>query len=109
MIQWIMFEIIIDRIVRYHLRNQRLKLCFSFIFLQADEEDIVELPDPDLEPGILPTEIRKLVERRKQVCSNAKISHLFVSGIVAISLHAWKTSIYANLVPRVASSRSRGT
>ena len=30
---------------------------------------MVELPDPDLEPGILPTEIRKLVERRKQVCS----------------------------------------
>ena len=27
----------------------------------------MELPDPDLEPGILPTEIRKLVERRKQV------------------------------------------
>ena len=30
---------------------------------------MVELPDPELEPGILPTEIRKLVERRKQVCS----------------------------------------
>ena len=98
MIQWIMFEIIIDRIVRYHLRNQRLKLCFSFIFLQADEEDIVELPDPDLEPGILPTEIRKLVERRKQVCSNAKISHLLLSRDAAISLHPCKTSINAKCV-----------
>ena len=39
---------------------------------QADEEDVVELPDLDLEPGILPTEIRKLVERRKQVCPSAK-------------------------------------
>lgn len=26
-----------------------------------------ELPDPDLEPGVLPTEIRKLVESRRQV------------------------------------------
>ena len=36
--------------------------------MQAGEDEVVELPDPDLEPGILPTEIRKLVERRKQVC-----------------------------------------
>ena len=43
--------------------------CLFYSFLQADEEEVVELPDPDLEPGILPTEIRKLVERRKQVCS----------------------------------------
>ena len=42
--------------------------CF-FLHQPADEEEVVELPDPDLEPGILPTEIRKLVERRKQVCS----------------------------------------
>ena len=40
----------------------------SFLHQPADEEEVVELPDPDLEPGILPTEIRKLVERRKQVC-----------------------------------------
>ena len=33
-----------------------------------DEDELnVELPEPDLEPGILPTEIRKLVERRRQV------------------------------------------
>ena len=42
--------------------------CF-FLYQPAEEEEVVELPDPDLEPGILPTEIRKLVERRKQVCS----------------------------------------
>ena len=41
----------------------------SFLYQPAGEEEVVELPDPDLEPGILPTEIRKLVERRKQVCS----------------------------------------
>lgn len=43
-------------------------LVFSFFRQPVDEEEVVELPDPDLEPGILPTEIRKLVERRKQVC-----------------------------------------
>ena len=28
---------------------------------------MIELPDKDLEPGVLPTEIRKLVESRRQV------------------------------------------
>ncbi|KAJ8309966.1 hypothetical protein KUTeg_011831 [Tegillarca granosa] len=32
-----------------------------------DEEQIPDVPDQDLEPGILPTEIRKLVESRRQV------------------------------------------
>ncbi|KAL9965782.1 hypothetical protein ACROYT_G029627 [Oculina patagonica] len=54
---------------------QEYNICFTTISRTsfpttgqpADEEEVVELPDPDLEPGILPTEIRKLVERRKQV------------------------------------------
>ncbi|XP_042829976.1 DNA polymerase alpha catalytic subunit isoform X2 [Panthera tigris] len=33
----------------------------------GEQEQIPELPDPNLEMGILPREIRKLVERRKQV------------------------------------------
>ncbi|KAM4797649.1 LOW QUALITY PROTEIN: DNA polymerase alpha catalytic subunit-like [Urocitellus parryii] len=33
----------------------------------GEQEQIPELPDPSLEMGILPREIRKLVERRKQV------------------------------------------
>ena len=44
-----------------------------FVHQPAEEEDVVELPDPDLEPGILPTEIRKLVERRKQVCTVLRV------------------------------------
>ena len=44
-------------------------VVFSFLRQPVNEEEVIELPDPDLEPGILPTEIRKLVERRKQVCS----------------------------------------
>ena len=34
---------------------------------RKDEDWMPEVPDSDLEDGILPTEIRKLVERRKQV------------------------------------------
>ncbi|XP_054706235.1 DNA polymerase alpha catalytic subunit-like [Uloborus diversus] len=33
----------------------------------SEEELIVSVPDPGLKPGVLPTEIRKLVESRKQV------------------------------------------
>lgn len=42
--------------------------------LQAEEEDLlnIDLPSPDLKPGILPTEIRKLVESRRQVKSLMK-------------------------------------
>jgi len=49
--------------------TSEIVLVFSLFRQPVDEEEVVELPDPDLEPGILPTEIRKLVERRKQVCS----------------------------------------
>lgn len=32
-----------------------------------DADEVPDLPDPDLEMGVLPKEIRKLVERRRQV------------------------------------------
>lgn len=42
--------------------------CSIFLWEQEDEqEEIPEIPDSNLEMGILPKEIRKLVERRKQV------------------------------------------
>lgn len=37
------------------------------VYQDGEQEQIPELPDPSLEMGILPREIRKLVERRKQV------------------------------------------
>ena len=47
------------------LANKKIMLNFQS---DNDEEDpIIELPDKDLEPGVLPTEIRKLVESRRQV------------------------------------------
>lgn len=41
--------------------------CQTIILQDGDQEEIPELPDPSLEMGILPKEIRKLVERRRQV------------------------------------------
>ncbi|KAJ9591406.1 hypothetical protein L9F63_002012 [Diploptera punctata] len=53
---------------------QEYNICFTTINLGSvvqntvDEEDVqVELPSPGKEPGILPTEIRKLVESRREV------------------------------------------
>ncbi|KAI2648965.1 DNA polymerase alpha catalytic subunit [Labeo rohita] len=40
---------------------------FNICFTTEDDDEIPELPDPSLEMGILPKEIRKLVERRRQV------------------------------------------
>lgn len=43
------------------------RVCSDWQSDKDEEESIIELPDKDLEPGILPTEIRKLVESRRQV------------------------------------------
>lgn len=58
------------------LVGERLSVCvcvfeqYHFLFLcqkEHDPDEIPEVPDANLEMGILPKEIRKLVERRKQV------------------------------------------
>lgn len=53
---------------------QEYNICFTTVVRQYsskdnnnDEDFQVELPESGLEPGVLPTEIRKLVESRKQV------------------------------------------
>ncbi|XP_076323971.1 DNA polymerase alpha catalytic subunit isoform X2 [Tachypleus tridentatus] len=62
---------------------QEYNICFTTIsrdsagFTNDEEDEIqVELPDPSLEPGVLPTEIRKLVESRRQVKQLMKNSDL---------------------------------
>jgi len=51
--------------------------CVCCLNLQADLETYIpELPDTGLDAGVLPTEIRKLVERRKQVKQLMKQSGL---------------------------------
>ena len=50
--------------------NYLLLLCTCksrSVFKSDDPDDLPPIPDSDLEPGVLPTEIRKLVQSRRQV------------------------------------------
>lgn len=50
---------------------QEYNICFTTVFHRqsevSNEEYIPELPSPELEPGILPTEIKKLVDSRREI------------------------------------------
>ncbi|XP_036916585.1 DNA polymerase alpha catalytic subunit isoform X2 [Sturnira hondurensis] len=71
------FILLLDFNSLYPSIIQEFNICFTTVQRLASEvqrvtedeeqEQIPELPDPGLEMGILPREIRKLVERRKQV------------------------------------------
>uniref|UniRef100_A0A3B3QW26 DNA polymerase n=1 Tax=Paramormyrops kingsleyae TaxID=1676925 RepID=A0A3B3QW26_9TELE len=71
------FILLLDFNSLYPSIIQEFNICFTTVARSAEggsrkaEEDeldkIPELPDPDLEMGVLPQEIRKLVERRRQV------------------------------------------
>uniref|UniRef100_A0A8C0JZW2 DNA polymerase n=1 Tax=Canis lupus dingo TaxID=286419 RepID=A0A8C0JZW2_CANLU len=68
------FILLLDFNSLYPSIIQEFNICFTTVQRVASEtqkdgeqEQIPELPDPGLEMGILPREIRKLVERRKQV------------------------------------------
>ncbi|XP_033119807.1 DNA polymerase alpha catalytic subunit-like [Anneissia japonica] len=72
------FILLLDFNSLYPSIIQEYNICFTTIdrtppASQAEDEDwLPEVPDPNLEAGILPTEIRKLVERRRQVKSLMK-------------------------------------
>ncbi|KAL1440998.1 hypothetical protein MTO96_008921 [Rhipicephalus appendiculatus] len=56
---------------------QEYNICFTTVSVSGsdeakDEDYIPKLPSPTLEQGVLPSEIRKLVERRRQVKSLMK-------------------------------------
>ncbi|XP_017650998.1 DNA polymerase alpha catalytic subunit isoform X3 [Nannospalax galili] len=71
------FVLLLDFNSLYPSIIQEFNICFTTVQRVASEmqkfaedeeqEQIPELPDPNLDMGILPREIRKLVERRKQV------------------------------------------
>ncbi|ELW48287.1 DNA polymerase alpha catalytic subunit [Tupaia chinensis] len=71
------FILLLDFNSLYPSIIQEFNICFTTVQRVSSEaqkvtedgeqEQIPELPDPSLEMGILPREIRKLVERRKQV------------------------------------------
>ncbi|KAL1248604.1 hypothetical protein QQF64_021922, partial [Cirrhinus molitorella] len=70
------FILLLDFNSLYPSIIQEFNICFTTVERGAtkaqkkseeDEDEIPELPDQSLEMGILPKEIRKLVERRRQV------------------------------------------
>ncbi|OBS59818.1 hypothetical protein A6R68_09055, partial [Neotoma lepida] len=71
------FILLLDFNSLYPSIIQEFNICFTTVQRVAsdaqkatedeEQEQIPELPDPNLDMGILPREIRKLVERRKQV------------------------------------------
>ena len=63
-------------VITNHFKKRFFSTC-CLLLLQGDEDSLnIELPDPSLEPGILPTEIRKLVESRRQVKNLMKQDNL---------------------------------
>ncbi|NXX91398.1 DPOLA polymerase, partial [Centropus bengalensis] len=71
------FILLLDFNSLYPSIIQEFNICFTTVQRLSSEaqkraeveaeEEIPELPDPSLEMGVLPKEIRKLVERRRQV------------------------------------------
>ncbi|KAM9839703.1 DNA polymerase alpha catalytic subunit [Aulostomus maculatus] len=71
------FVLLLDFNSLYPSIIQEFNICFTTVTREAhntrkknqedEPEEIPEIPDSDLEMGILPKEIRKLVERRRQV------------------------------------------
>ncbi|KAJ6667574.1 hypothetical protein lerEdw1_016695 [Lerista edwardsae] len=71
------FILLLDFNSLYPSIIQEFNICFTTVNRvssnvlkkteDGEQEEIPELPDPSLEMGILPKEIRKLVERRRQV------------------------------------------
>uniref|UniRef100_A0A8C5EU75 DNA polymerase n=1 Tax=Gouania willdenowi TaxID=441366 RepID=A0A8C5EU75_GOUWI len=69
------FVLLLDFNSLYPSIIQEFNICFTTVQREAQnsqkkkkkKEEIPEIPDSSLEMGILPKEIRKLVERRKQV------------------------------------------
>ncbi|XP_071492723.1 DNA polymerase alpha catalytic subunit-like [Diadema antillarum] len=72
------FILLLDFNSLYPSIIQEYNICFTTIAQSpaeqegGEEEWMPEVPDSDLDDGILPTEIRKLVERRRQVKSLMK-------------------------------------
>lgn len=71
------FVLLLDFNSLYPSIIQEFNICFTTVTREVqgshkkteeeEQDDVPEIPDQDLEMGILPREIRKLVERRKQV------------------------------------------
>ncbi|RXN26683.1 DNA polymerase alpha catalytic subunit [Labeo rohita] len=90
------FILLLDFNSLYPSIIQEFNICFTTVERGAtnaqkkseeDDDEIPELPDPSLEMGILPKEIRKLVERRRQVKQLMKQADLNPDLCLQILMH----------------------
>ncbi|CAI9736724.1 DNA polymerase alpha catalytic subunit-like [Octopus vulgaris] len=80
---------------------QEYNICFTTVSHETsstnDSEDrTVELPEPGLEAGILPTEIRKLVESRQQVKGLMKTPNLTTDQMMQYDIRQKALKLTAN-------------
>ena len=74
---------------------------FCSLLSQDDVEP--DLPEPNLEPGILPTEIRKLVESRREVKKLMKIPDLSPDLRMQVIFFCYIVTAYRALINRAVS------
>lgn len=67
--QWniLIVEVVLVQVCEWSYFGTLELLLYLIISQDREQEEIPELPDSSLDMGILPKEIRKLVERRRQV------------------------------------------
>ncbi|BFZ06575.1 hypothetical protein BsWGS_09614 [Bradybaena similaris] len=82
---------------------QEYNICFTTISRSGtvteavdDDEANLILPDPDLEPGVLPTEIRKLVDSRKLVKTLMKNSDVTPEQMMQYDIRQKALKLTAN-------------
>lgn len=51
----------------FQVKTERYFACLKIITFLMQDVELPDVPEPDQKAGILPTEIRKLVESRKEV------------------------------------------
>lgn len=70
--------------------------CKASVVEDEDDYDESLLPEPGLEPGILPTEIRRLVESRKQVRQLMKSSSISADLLAQYDIRQRALKLTAN-------------
>ena len=78
---------VIEQLYSRFARKLYQMRCSKVNMLQQEEEDeqSMVLPPTDLEPGILPTEIRKLVESRRQVKQLMKVPDISQEQLMQVT------------------------
>nr|CAB3264997.1 DNA polymerase alpha catalytic subunit [Phallusia mammillata] len=96
------FILLLDFNSLYPSIIQEYNICFTTLDQNPPEKSselddfIPEIPEAGLEPGVLPTEIRKLVERRKQVKQLMKASGLTKDQYIQYDIRQKALKLTAN-------------